>query len=132
MESWRNYLVVGAGGMVGAVTRYWLSGFFKIGVDSFPYGTLLINLTGSFILSLFLTLTSERYQIAYQLRLFFATGVIGAYTTFSTFSSEVLTLWRAGSVLVGLIYSLASLLGGLLLVWVGFVVASQINRPPPK
>jgi CrcB protein len=124
-NTWRNYLAVGSGGMVGAVARYELGKLFVIPVGGFPFGTLVINLSGSFVLGFFLTLIASRIKVADELRLFFATGIIGAYTTFSTFTSEVLTLWRGGFIWLGLLYSLVSLLGGLLFVWLGYALARR-------
>lgn len=126
-RSLRKYLIVGSGGTLGALARYWLGGLFKIGPGEFPAGTFLINLSGSFVLGLFLTLITERFEIRTGWRLFFATGFVGAYTTFSTFSSEALTLFRQGYGTTGLIYSAVSLLGGMLFVWVGYELARFIS-----
>src|SRR4051812_12401477 len=98
----RKYFVVGSGGALGALARYSLGNLFKIGTGGFPSGTFIINLTGSFILGFFLTLISERYILRAEWRLFFATGFVGAYTTFSSFTNEVLTLFRQGYFLVGI------------------------------
>lgn len=119
----RKYLVVAAGGFLGAVARYWLGGLFKIPAGGFPLGTFIINLSGSFILGCFLTLITEKYTVADEWRLFFATGFVGAYTTFSSFANEVLPLYRQNHLLVGLLYSFASLAGGFLCVWLGLIVA---------
>ncbi|HEX2915823.1 MAG TPA: fluoride efflux transporter CrcB [Chloroflexia bacterium] len=121
-----KYLIVGGGGALGALVRYWLGGLFKIGTGGFPVGTFLINLSGSFILGLFLTLITERYLVRAEWRLFFATGFVGAYTTFSSFTNEALTLYRQDFWLVGLLYSAASLLGGMIFVWLGYEGARLI------
>jgi fluoride exporter len=119
----RKYLIVGSGGALGALARYSIGNLFKIGAGGFPAGTFLINLTGSFVLGLFLTLITERYTLPVEWRLFFATGFVGAYTTFSSFTNEVLNLFRQGYVATGLLYSAISLLGGMFCVWLGMVVA---------
>lgn len=121
-----RYSIVGLGGSLGAVARYWLGGLFPVGAGEFPLGTCLINLTGSFILGLFLTLISEKYILPVEWRLFFATDFVGAYTTFSSLTNEVITLFRQGYWPVGLVYSFVSLVGGLMLVWLGFLAARQI------
>ncbi len=136
-EAMRKYLVVGSGGALGALVRYWLGGLFKIAAGDFPYGTFIINLTGSFVLGLFLTLITERYRLNAEWRLFFATGFVGAYTTFSSFTNEILALYRAGYVLPGLLYSMGSLLGGMLCVWLGLVTArwlafGSIHKKPTE
>lgn len=122
----QRYLIVGSGGALGALARYWLGGLFKIGTGGFPIGTFLINLTGSFVLGLFLTLITERFLVRAEWRLFFATGFVGAYTTFSSFTNEVLTLFRQGFWIIGLLYSLGSLLLGLFCVWLGYETARKL------
>ncbi len=117
---------MGLGGSLGAIARYWLGGLFKVGNGDFPLGTFLINLTGSFILGLFLTLISEKYILPVEWRLFVATGFVGAYTTFSSLTNEVITLLRQGYWPVGLLYSLVSLSGGMLCVWLGLLVARKV------
>src|SRR5438445_7866769 len=87
--------MVGVGGFCGANARYWLGGWIqeRWGTE-FPWSTFVINITGSFILGLFVTLVTERYFVRniLALRLFIAIGFVGAYTTFSTFELETLTL----------------------------------------
>jgi CrcB protein len=121
----KKYWLVGLGGFSGAIVRYELGGLFKVGSGDFPAGTFLINLTGSFILGLFLTLVAEKYILPVAWRLFFATGFVGAYTTFSSLTSETITLFREGYWPVGLVYSVASLTGGMLFVWLGLLAARQ-------
>jgi CrcB protein len=122
----KKYLIVGAGGALGALTRYWIGNLFKIGQGEYPWGTFLINLSGCFGLGLFLTLITERYRVRDEWRLLCATGFVGAYTTFSTFTSETLSLFRQGYVLMGLAYSVFSLVGGLSLVTLGWVLARLV------
>jgi CrcB protein len=87
------YLIIGIGGFLGANARYlvgsWIAARYGV---SFPYGTLVINVSGSFILGFLLVLISERILVHPNWRLFFATGFLGAYTTFSAFSAESLAL----------------------------------------
>lgn len=119
---------MGSGGALGAIARYELGGLFKIGTDGFPWGTFVINLSGSFVLGLFLTLITEKFVVKPEWRLFFATGFVGAYTTFSSFANEILALYRQGFILTGLLYSCASLAGGLLCVWLGLTVARWLVK----
>ena len=102
-----KYLLVGLGGFLGAIARYALGGWAaeKWGAG-FPYGTLLINVSGSFVLGLFLTVGASRLGIDPRWRLFFAVGFLGAYTTFSTFTYETVQLllannWRPALAYVG-------------------------------
>lgn len=126
----RKYLIVGSGGVLGAVARYEVGNLFRIETGGFPYSTFVINLSGSFILGLFLTLITERYIVRTGWRLFFATGFLGAYTTFSSFTNEILTLYRQGDIAIGITYSIVSLLGGLLFVWLGLRLARIIIKTP--
>ncbi len=122
----RNYLIVGCGGALGAIARYLVGNLFIIEQGGFPIGTFIINLSGSFILGLFLTLISEKYVVPSEWRLFFATGVVGAYTTFSSFTNEVVALLRQGNWIMGLFYAVASLLSGMLFVGLGLVMARKV------
>lgn len=122
----RKYLIVGLGGSLGAIARYGLGGLFKVGSGDFPLGTFIINLTGSFLLGLFLTLITEKFIVPAEWRLFFATGFVGAYTTFSSLTNEIITLFRQGYWPVGLLYSTGSLVGGMLCVWLGLLTARQL------
>ncbi|WP_170292077.1 fluoride efflux transporter CrcB [Heliobacterium mobile] len=90
-----NYLSVALGGFIGAILRYEIGQFFLPAVQEgggFPWGTLMINLTGCFALSLFLTLTLEFISVDPNIRLGVSTGFLGAYTTFSTFALESIKL----------------------------------------
>ncbi len=118
---------IGLGGFLGANARYWLGTWIqqKYGGAGFPWGTFVINVSGSFILGLFLTLVIERAQVpqAQTLRLLVATGFVGAYTTFSTFEYETLTLVEAGALFRAFGNALGSLAAGFLAVWLGAVLA---------
>jgi fluoride exporter len=97
VETLTKYLAVAAGGAVGAVLRYYLtlSGLSRT-VQPFPTATLVINITGSFIIGFFLTLVTERIPINPHIRLAVAVGFVGAYTTFSTFEYETARRRRQG------------------------------------
>jgi CrcB protein len=117
-------LIIGLGGFLGAVSRYVISDWAaqKWGA-AFPYGTLIINLAGSFLLGLFLTLATERLLVDPRLRLFLATGFLGAFTTFSTFTYESVELVLNGGRWLGTINLAGSVLLGagmaLLGIWLG-------------
>jgi len=117
-DGWTNavptLLAIGVGGIVGANLR-WKIGEWAANqwTTPFPWGTLLINLTGSFILGLYLTLVTERFTGRPLTRLLFATGVLGAYTTFSTFAYESVRLIQHGQIWTALAYVAASLALGL-------------------
>src|SRR3990172_2073762 len=102
-------LYVGIGGFLGAIARYLIGGWIMgSGRFAFPWGTLVINVTGSFVLGLFFALAIERYGIDGFWRPFFAIGFLGAYTTFSTFSLETMNLVESGSFLLATLNVLAS------------------------
>ena len=109
-----DYLVVGLGGFLGANARYLVANWIgeRYGT-SFPYGTLLINVSGSFLIGLFLMLVTERFLVHPNWRLFFSVGFLGAYTTFSTFSFESLALIHNGFWRLGLLNMLGSVVLGL-------------------
>ena len=103
-----QYLWIGLGGFVGANARYLLQVWItdRWGAE-FPYGTLLANVGGSFFIAFFLTLVTGRMAITSEVRLFMAVGLLGGFTTFSSFSYETLRLveqgdwWAAGLNMAG-------------------------------
>ena len=118
-----QYLWIGLGGFIGANARYLLQLWAanRWGSD-FPYGTLLANVSGSFVIAFFLTLATGRLAIAPGVRLFIAVGFVGGFTTFSSFSYETFQLfrlsgwWAAGLNFVGnTVLSLAAVLAGIFL-----------------
>jgi CrcB protein len=122
-----KYLVVGLGGFAGANARFWLSTIAARWFGPvFPYGTLIINVSGSFLIGLILSYLSEHSGLSDYYRLLLVTGFLGAYTTFSTYTFESLTLLREGSYLLGAADLFGSLLLGLLAVFCGFVAGRAI------
>jgi CrcB protein len=113
-------LVVGAGGFLGAIARYavgvWIETFWR---RDFPLATLLVNVTGCFILGFFLALAAERISITPMMRLLVATGFVGAYTTFSTFEYETQRLTTTGAFGWALVNVLTSVVAGYAAVQLG-------------
>lgn len=114
-ETMLRFLLISLGAILGANARYWLGGWVneKLGV-SFPYGTLVVNLTGSFLLGLFLTLSTERFLIDPAWRWLIAIGFLGSYTTFSTYTYESLILILSGQIRLGILNLLSSTILGAL------------------
>lgn len=115
-----RYLVVGAGGFLGAIARYAIGVYFdSFWRRDFPLATFVINVSGCFILGLFLTLATERLAVDPRLRLFVAAGFVGAYTTFSTFEYETQRLTTSGALGWAVVNVLTSVLAGFAAVQLG-------------
>lgn len=98
-----NFLVVALGGSLGAIARYCIGSFINSNVNAqFPYGTLLVNVTGSFLIG-FLFAMFERVSLPNELKLLLITGFLGAYTTFSSYSLETVRLALDGKLSVALV-----------------------------
>jgi fluoride exporter len=119
-----TYLLIGIGGFLGANARYLVAGWIAARYGaSFPYGTLVINVSGSFVLGLFIALITDRFMIHPYWRLFFAIGFLGGYTTFSTFSFESFELLLERSFLLAAANMIGSVLLGQMAVLAGVVLA---------
>jgi CrcB protein len=126
-----NYLCVGAGGAIGTMLRFWISGIVAQAYgERFPTGTLVINITGSFVIGLFATLTAPggKWLVGPLPRAFFMIGICGGYTTFSSFSLQTLTLARDGQWLYAILNVVLSVTLCLIGVWLGFLAAETLNR----
>ena len=125
-----KYLVVGVGGALGAIVRFWFSSLIGGRFPTrFPLGTLVINVSGSFIIGFLLTLVTERLNIHPNWRLGIGVGFVGAYTTFSTFEYETFRLLETGSGISGFMNVIVSLMLGFLAVWGGIALAREVNSP---
>ncbi|HEY3281506.1 MAG TPA: fluoride efflux transporter CrcB [Armatimonadota bacterium] len=118
---------VGLGGFLGANARYWLGGWVaqRYGTQ-FPWGTLVINVSGSFVLGLIMALGTDRFSLPLQARLLLPIGFVGAYTTFSTFEYETLSLAQDASLLLALGNVAGSVTLGFLGVWLGVQAAKLL------
>jgi CrcB protein len=119
--------VISIGGILGANARYLVATWAaqRLGA-SFPYGTFIINISGAFVLGLFMAFLQDRAFVHANYRLFFATGFCGAYTTFSTLTYESLRLIQDGSFLVAFTNLFGSLAIGMVGVFLGFVLGRTI------
>ena len=128
-----SYILIAIGGALGSVARFWFSGVVarQFG-ETFPWNTLLVNVTGSFAIGLFATLTGPdgRWLVDKEGRQFFMVGICGGYTTFSSFSLQTLDLVREGQWLYAGANILFSVVSCLLAVWLGHLLAQAINTRP--
>lgn len=119
-------LYIAFGGAVGAVLRYGVSGLsLRFLPAVFPYGTMIVNLIGSFVIG-FLWGISEAVLIAQHIRLMIFIGVLGSFTTFSTFSLESFNLLRDGEYIYFALNVILSVLLGLILVFAGYFLARYV------
>jgi fluoride exporter len=126
----QNYIWVAVGSALGGVARYWCSGVAATMIgETFPWGTLIVNVVGSFIIGFFATLTGPdgRWFIGSTGRLFVMVGICGGYTTFSSFSLQTLNLLQDGEWLYAGLNIVASVVLCLLGVWIGHVFAGGFN-----
>ena len=125
-----NLLAVGFGGFIGSVFRYLIGGLVQSLVrhTTFLYGTLTANVLGCLLIGLLSGLTYERINLNSHTRLFLFTGVLGGFTTFSTFSLDTFTMLNTAptpSILLALIHVVAQLALGLLAVYLGYWLAQS-------
>ena len=128
-QSVRNPIAVSLGAIAGSLSRYYLSIWLaqRFGA-SFPYATVFVNLTGSFVMGLITTLVLERaLLLAPEVRLLIAVGFLGSYTTFSTYELDTVNLFRESGIDTALTYWLGSALLGSFSLYLGIVFARLIR-----
>jgi fluoride exporter len=122
-----NVIIIGIGGAVGAVTRYGIA--LWVGQRwgrSFPLGTFVINVSGSFLIGLLMTLLAERFTVNPQWRLLLVVGFLGAYTTFSTFEYETGALLKDGEWAFAMLNVILSVVVGFIALKLGEMMAKAI------
>ena len=126
-----EYLWIALGGALGSVARYWASNWVATRHgETFPWGTLAVNVTGSLVIGFFATVTEPdgRFLASPTFRRFFMIGICGGFTTFSSFSLQTLNLARDGEWLGAGLNVLVSVVSCLVAVWLGHVAAMSLNR----
>lgn len=119
-------VLVAIGGALGAVARYVITAWVQQRVDFFPWGTLAVNLLGSFLIGMILELTL-RGVLSSEARLFLAVGVLGGFTTFSSLSWETLALLEDGDIIPALLNAVGSVVTGVVLAWLGSLVVRWLT-----
>jgi CrcB protein len=126
-----SYISVALGSIVGAVARFLVSVLCvsQFG-DGFPWGTLFVNVTGSFAIGFYAAVTGPdgRLFVSARQRLFVMVGFCGGYTTFSAFSLETLRFVQSGKVQTALVYLVVSAVTWIASVWIGYALAARFNR----
>lgn len=131
MDTLLKYLAVAVGSALGGMLRYYLGGSVLARTAApFPTATFVINVTGSFVIGFFLTITTERMNISPHLRLAVAVGFVGAYTTFSTFEYETIRLIEEGRFIHAVLNVVLSVAVGFAAVWGGIALARKVERVP--
>ncbi|RLD62145.1 MAG: fluoride efflux transporter CrcB [Bacteroidetes bacterium] len=119
-------LLLVSGGAIGTVARYFISGVAQKYMDSgFPWGTLVVNITGAFVIGLIWGLF-ETVEINSGIRAFIFIGILGGFTTFSSFALETMNLYKQGEIKIAILNILANNTLSIILVFVGFMAARGI------
>ena len=123
------YLAIALGGSLGAMLRYFVSArtYLWLG-NEFPVGTLMVNVTGSFLMGFLAILLSQKIAVSEELRFAILVGFLGSYTTFSTFALDGLQALNNGFMLKFSLYVLISVSASLAGVWLGALVARLLLR----
>jgi fluoride exporter len=122
-----KYFMVGLGGCLGSILRFWLGSYIGSRLGSrFPYGTFVINVTGSFLIGMILAILAEKTHWSPNWRYLIPIGFIGGYTTFSTFEYETFRLFQDGQVMGALLNVTLSVIVGFGGVWIGAVAGRSI------
>ena len=122
-----NAAYVGAGGFIGAVVRYFLSGLVQrtAGAMGFPYGTLVVNMVGCLAIGVVVGMIDTRQVLHPEFRVFLLVGVLGGFTTYSTFGLETFALLKDTEYLRAVTNVMVHVILGLALVWLGYAMASR-------
>jgi CrcB protein len=122
-----NAALVGSGGFIGAIFRYGLSGFVQrnAALSTFPYGTLAVNLLGCLLIGIAVGLVETRQMFGPEFRLFALIGLLGGFTTYSTFGYETFALLRDADFLRAAANVTVHVVFGLALVWLGYALTTR-------
>lgn len=120
-------IAVAAGGAVGAIARYSVTAAVPRWLGhGFPWGTVIVNILGSLLMGLLIDIMARRWSAPPEARVFLVTGLLGAFTTFSTFSLDVVTLYERGALAAAAAYVVGSVVVGVLALFVGLWLGRQL------
>ena len=121
------YIALALAGAAGAISRYWVlrTAYSWLG-DNFPYGTLMVNVSGSLVMGFLTVLLVHRFDVSQEIRLALLVGFLGSFTTFSTFSMDTVHWLENGAVLKALVYVFLSVIACVLGAWGGLISARHI------
>ena len=122
-ERYAALLLVGAGGFAGAVARYLVALALPFLSTGFPFGTLIVNVSGCLLIGFISELSVTSSLVSPELRLLLATGFCGGFTTFSSYMYEIASLLRDGEMLYASLYLFGSIVGGILCLYLGMQIA---------
>jgi fluoride exporter len=124
----QKYLLIALGGALGSIARYWVGATIvnRLGTR-FPWGTLVINLTACVVIGFSMTFLARRTGLSAAWRYLVPVGFVGAYSTFSTYEWETLSLMRSGTFALATIYAFGSLVLGLAATWCGMMAADFLS-----
>jgi len=122
-----KYLIVGLGGAVGSVLRFWAGGYIGTRLGTrFPYGTFVINITASFLIGFIMTLLAERADWNPNWTYLLVIGFLGGYSTFSAFEYETFRVFQDGELLIAGLNVVGSVVIGFFSVWLGVIAGRTI------
>ncbi|KPU44681.1 putative fluoride ion transporter CrcB [Oxobacter pfennigii] len=125
----KKYLYIGLGGILGSNLRFLLSALIGQNLQySMPFNTLIINITGCFLLGFFMTATRDYLKLSDNVKLFVSTGFIGSYTTFSTFMVELNSIVINKELILAIAYLLLSVVSGMIFLYLGVLSAGLFNK----
>ncbi len=123
-----NYILISIGAALGGVFRYGLASLIQKRIESFfPYGTMIVNILGSFVLGFIMYYLDEKKLLSPQMRLFLTVGLCGGFTTFSTFSYETLNLIKNSQFLLATTNVIGSVLLCLIAIYLAYIVSKALG-----
>lgn len=123
----KNLLIVGVGGFIGSIARFLFSKLnSSVYFFSIPIGTLLVNVTGSFIIGFLTGIAAKSEVLSFEWRLFLMVGICGGFTTFSSFTNENLALLQSGQFFSVIVYTCLSIILGFLAVYLGYTTTNLL------